>query len=320
MNNIYLYRQILKGKWFIHYSYALSLGPILNNLLSGKSMANDFRDWDRDQTSNLDKQEGREKLPVKCATQANSISVFSTYDEAPSGSIALVPLKSVMVKYGSWCQYGTEEVAGMMLQAASHPNIDGIVLDIDSGGGSVDAIPPMIEAIRKIQTQLNKPVVACADLCASAAYYVASYCDRIIAGNSLSSEFGSIGVMMSWWDLQPYYEKEGFKFHKIYAPESDYKNLPFEKALKGDYDLIKEEELSPLALTFMNAVKTNRGSKLDLNIEGLLNGRMFYASNGKDEKLNAKHAGLIDEVSSLDRAIMMAQSLSEVKKFLSERI
>lgn len=317
MNNIHLYKQILKGKWFIHYSYALSLAPLLGNLFQGKSMG-DARDWRNNQTTNLEESEGRAKFPITCGTHASAVSVFSKYDDAPAGSVALVPLKSVMVKYGTWCQYGTEEIAGFMMQAGASKNIDAIVLDIDSGGGSVDAIPPMLEAIKKVQTTYNKPVIASADLCASAAYFVAAHCDRIIANNNISAEFGSIGVMMQWWDVQPYYEKEGFVFHKVYAPESTHKNLPFEKALKGDYDLIKEEELSPLAIGFQNAVKAARGSKLDLKVEGILNGRMFYAANMKKPELSAKAVGLIDEVADLDRAISLAKGLAEMRKIFSE--
>lgn len=317
MNNIYLYRQILKGKWFIHYSYALSLAPLLSNLFQGKSMG-DVRDWRNDQTTDLEASESREKFPVLCGSAASAVSKFGKYDDAPAGSVAIVPLKSVMVKYGTWCQYGTEEIAGFMMQAGASEKIDAVVLDIDSGGGSVDAIAPMLEAIKKIQSTYNKPVIASADLCASAAYYVAAHCDRIIANNNLSAEFGSIGVMMHWRDVQPYYEKEGFVFHKVYAPESTHKNLPFEKALKGDYELIKEEELSPLAIAFQNAVRSARGSKLDQKTEGILNGRMFYAANQKKPELSAKAVGLIDEVADLERAISLAKGLAEMRKLLSE--
>jgi protease-4 len=315
MNNIYLYRQILKGKWFIHYSYALSMMSILSDIMASKQMG-DARDWRGDQTTNLEEKEGRAQFPITCGSTANSVSAYNKFDDAPEGSIALVPMKGVMIKYGTMCEYGTEEIASAMLQAASSPKIDGIVLDIDSGGGAVDAIAPLIEAISKIQKTLNKPVVASADLCASAAYYVACHCDRIVANNNLSSEFGSIGVMMSFRDMQPYYEKLGVKFHKIYAPESNYKNLPLEKALNGEYDMIKEEELSPLAINFQNAVKEKRGSKLKMDVEGILNGRMFYAANGRDKSLEAATVGLIDEVASLDKAIMLAKSYAEMRKIL----
>lgn len=319
MNSVYLYRQILKGKWFIHYSYALSLGVLLDDLLSGKQMTGQ-RDWNQAQTVDLSGVSDRAKFPVMAGTSLGSVSIFESFDEAPEGSVAIIPLMNVMIKHGTMCEYGTEEIAAAMLQAAGSKNIDAILLDIDSGGGSVDSIPPMLDAIEKIHTMYNKPVVAWADLCASAAYYVAAHCDRIIAGNNLSSEFGSIGVMMQFADMRPRYEAQGIKFHKIYAPESNYKNLPFELALEGKYDMIKEEELSPLARTFQEAVKTKRGSKLKLEVEGLLNGRMFYASNGRDSSLDAKAVGLIDEIGSLERAIMMAQSLAEVRKFLSNKL
>jgi protease-4 len=309
MNSIYLYRQILKGKWFIHYSYALSLGTLLSNILSGKEM-NETRDWNRSQTIDLEKAQDRSKFPIQAGSSVSTVSGLKSFDDAPEGSVAIIPLKSVMIKYGTWCEYGTEEIAAAMLKAAASDKIDAIVLDIDSGGGAVDAIPPMLEAIQKVQTEFNKPVIACGDLCASAAYFVASKCNMIIAGNGLSSEFGSIGVMMSFIDMQPYYEEMGVKFHRIYAPESNYKNLSFENALKGDYKMLQEEDLSPLAVMFQNAVKENRGSKLDLKAEGLLNGRMFYAAD-------AKKAGLIDEVGNMDLAITLAQGLAEVKKLTS---
>jgi hypothetical protein len=47
---------------------------------------------------------------------------------------------------------------------------------------------------------------------------------------------------------------------------------------------------------------------------------MFYALNPKDEKLSAKIVGLIDEVASMDRAIIVARGLAEVRKFLSNTL
>jgi protease IV len=309
MNIFYLYRQIFKGTWFIHHSYALTLAPLLNNLLNGKNVEMS-RDWDKMPTMDLDKMDGRAALPVQYGAPGR---LTKSLDSVPPGSVAVIPLKSVMVKYGSWCDYGTEEIAAELIKAGSNQNIDAIVLDIDSGGGSVDAVSPMIDAINKVRTEFKKPVVAVADMCASAAYYVACFCDRIIAGNNISSEFGSIGVMVSFADMKPVYEKMGVVFHTIYAPESTHKNQPFENALKSDYTLIQNELLSPLAQAFQNAVKTNRGEKLNMKTEGLLNGRMFFAAD-------AKSSGLIDEVANIDYAINLALSLREAYKLVSNEL
>lgn len=64
----------------------------------------------------------------------------------------------------------------------------------------------------------------------------------------MSSAFGSIGVMCSFSDLKPFYEKMGVKFHEIYADQSENKNEAFRLALEGDYTKIRQESLNPMAL------------------------------------------------------------------------
>lgn len=299
-----LISQIHRGLWAIHPGQALAQGATIQKLMN--------RDWTgSDQTEDLDKSRGRAALPVCAVTASSDIIPQEAFDKAPKGSTAVIPLKGTMLKYGTMCTYGTEEIASQMLEAGAHRNISSVVLDVDSGGGAVDAVAPMVQAIAKIRNQMNKPVVASADLCASAAMWTASACTRIVANNEISAEFGSIGVMMSFWDMIPYYEKEGFKYHSIYAPESDYKNRPFQLALEGKYEEIQEEELSPLAIAFQNAIKANRGAKLKLDTLGVLNGRMFFARNDKDNSLNAKEVGLIDEVGSFDTAVRLARDLAK---------
>jgi len=223
------------------------------------------------------------------------------FSKAPEGSVAVISLKGDMMKEGTMCSYGTGEIASVMREAASSKKIIGIRLDIDSGGGAVDAIPPMLDAIAYCQSK-GKPVVAACDLCASAAYYVASHCDSIVAVNDISAEFGSIGVMMQFPDYAKYYEQKGIKIHTIYSDLSDYKNAPFEAARKGDYKSIKEEMLNPLARQFQEAVKSHR-KDLKQDIDGILNGRVFYA---RQSLVN----GLIDEVGTTESATEKVRQLS----------
>lgn len=223
------------------------------------------------------------------------------FSKAPEDSVAVISLRGDMLKEGSFCSYGTEEIAAVIREAADAENIIGIRLDIDSGGGAVDAIAPMLDAISYSQSK-GKPVVACCDLCASAAYYVACHCNRIMADNSISAEFGSIGVMMQFPDYAKYYEQKGIKIHTIYSDLSDWKNAPFEAARKGEYKSIKEEMLNPLARQFQEAVKSHR-QKLDADVDGILNGRMFYAKDAM------KH-GLIDQIGTAQEATDLVRRLS----------
>ena len=115
-----------------------------------------------------------------------------------------------------------------------------------------------------------------------------------MADNNISAEFGSIGVMMQFPDYAKYYEKMGIKVHTIYSDLSTHKNAPFEAALKGDYKSIKEEQLNPLAREFQNTVKEHR-KNLDTKVEGILNGRMFFAAD-------ALKNGLIDAIGTHEQA------------------
>lgn len=292
-----LLSQIVRGKWMIDPNVAVSAGHTLQKLLN--------RDWDgNDQAEDLEENRMRAKFPV--AIIGAGANAGSDLDKAPSNSTAIIPVKGTMIKYGTLSSYGTEEIASALLEAGSHKNVGSVILDIDTGGGAVDAIAPLIQAISKVQNDMNKPVIASVDLCASAGYYIASKCDKIIANNDISSEIGSIGVLMSFADIKPMWEKEGVKFHTIYAPESTHKNEPFEKALEGKYDLIKTEELSPLAKKFQEDVKKHRGDKLKADTDGILSGKMFFS-------LDAKEVGLIDEVGSLDIAIEMARDMASTR-------
>lgn len=214
---------------------------------------------------------------------------------------AIVPMHGNMLKEGTMCSYGTEDVAQVLRQAADDESVGGIVLDIDSGGGAVDAIAPMVDAIMYAQKK-QKCVVASCDLCASAAYWVATACDEIIANNTISSEFGSIGVMMSFPDYAKYYENAGIKVHTIYSDLSTYKNAPFEAAKEGKYELIKSEGLNPVAKKFQDVVKSSR-KNLDTSVEGIIQGRVFYAED-------AKKYGLIDSIGNRAFAIERCMALS----------
>lgn len=279
----FLLSQILRGYWFLRPEDVIAGQTIVCKLLTGE-----YNDTSVKQLS--------ESVPMSQSVADGG----SSYDKASKGSVAIVSLKGTMLKYSTWCSYGTGEIAAQVREAARHENIDAIVLDIDSGGGACNAVAPLADAIREARTA-GKPVVASCDLAASAAYWIASCCDRIVANNAISSEFGSIGVMCSFADARPVYEKMGYKFHEIYADQSVNKNEDFNLALQGDYALIKQETLNPLAVNFQETVKANRPA-LKTDVPGILSGKMFYAKA-------AQEAGLIDEIGSLSRAVELARSL-----------
>ena len=286
-----LYSAVCRGKWFLSFREVdANLLLVERLLLHDASLAN----------GNALSEDT--PLPVMLELEGKLMKHGGTFDDAPKGSTAIIPVHGTMLKYGTMCSYGTTEIAEVVREAADSKNISSIVLDMDSGGGSVDAIAPMLDVVRHAQGK-QKAVVAYCDLCASAAYYVACACNEIVAGNEVSAELGSIGVMMSFMDYAKYYENLGVKQHTIYSNLSDYKNLPFEAAKRGDYKAIRDEELDPLARDFQEAVKRGRGARLQLDTEGLLRGRMFYAKD-------AVRVGLADRIGTLEQATARSRELS----------
>ena len=218
-----LYSAITRGKWFIDFREVDAHQMLIHSFLE--------RDIEMENKSKLSE---REPIPFLMNSGAE-VFYGTDYLQAPANSTAIIPLHGSMLKYGTYCSYGTTEIADMIDMAVESPKISGLILDIDSGGGSVDAIAPLVCSIQNARKK-QKCVIAYADLCASAAYYVACYCNEIIASNNISSEFGSIGVMMSFMDYEKYYESNGVKQHTIYSDLSNYKNEPFELARKGEYE------------------------------------------------------------------------------------
>lgn len=279
----HLLTAILKGQFMINPEMAMGFGAQISGLLNSKGIyQNDFQALNEINVLAYD--EDGDQVPEDIAEEGSSVMVL--------------PIKGTMFKYGTWCTYGMDEIAYYIKHFASKENVSAIVLDIDSGGGAVNAVPPLLDAIKFVK-ESNKPIIAHCDAACSAAYWTASACDYIFSNNNISSVFGSIGVMISFLDLMPYYEKQGAKFHEVYADQSADKNLAFQQLLKGEYDQIKAEMLNPMAIQFQEFVKSYRESKIKLDTPGILSGATYPGQKSVDN-------GLADAIGTLQDAINYA--------------
>jgi ClpP class serine protease len=237
------------------------------------------------------------------ATVAGGQRVKS-YDEAPEQSVAVHSLKGVMMKddQEGLCEYvpGTATLGRSILAADAHDNVAAHVLMIDSGGGSVDGTAEFGALLKG----LTKPVVAYSNgMIASAAYWAAAACARIVLNNGTCA-VGSIGVMCSIVDYQPALEKLGVNFHDLRADDSDEKNEDFYQLLQGNYQPYTENVLNPLRGMFAASVKTNRPQLATTEGEKLLHGAMYFGET-------AAGNGLVDEIGSFHRAVELALELAE---------
>ena len=287
---------LLREPWMIDHMHALSSGATVMQLI------------DPDQRKFTE----RGKLETRLISigmdywQDNIEDPENNPELIPSGTIAVVPLHGVMLKYGTMCSYGMMEIAQELQRLMKDQNVSGIILDIDSPGGAVNAIPPIIDVLKA----RTKPVLMLSDCCCSAGYYASLYADHHMASNDISARYGSIGVMISFADMQPMWEKQGVKFHTILPPESPDKNLSFELAREGKYEMIIEEMLSPMAKRFQKDVRERRGAKLK-EAPGVLTGKTFDATT-------ALEYGLIDSIGNFNMAVEKLSLMIELKQFLNQ--
>ncbi len=200
----------------------------------------------------------------------------------------------VFADYDPWGWYfSTKQFRDDLIAAEANDNIIGHFIWANSGGGEAW----FLEQAYNVGINLTKPVHAFVEKrAASAGYYLISFADKIIAATP-NDTFGSIGTMVSFWDMVPYYESLGFKWHEEYSNLSDLKNKKFNDLLQGKADQYKKEELDPLAEQFRTAVRNAREplAKLDEK-HPAFRGETFST-------LRAIEIGLIDAQMTLEDAV-----------------
>jgi protease IV len=120
--------------------------------------------------------------------------------------IALIDVDGLLLNqnYGSIYAVGDNPLAGFrdkLEAAARDPQVRGVVLRINSPGGSVTACDIMAEELRQFRAETHKPVVACLmEVATSGAYFIAAGSDRIVAHPTAVT--GGLGVVFNHFNLQ----------------------------------------------------------------------------------------------------------------------
>lgn len=98
-------------------------------------------------------------------------------------------------------------------EAITDDTISGVILHVNSPGGSVYASERIANKVKKLQEN-NKPVYSVMrELAASGGYYISAVCDKIYASNETWT--GSIGVIMQSYSLEGLFDKYGIKEQNI---------------------------------------------------------------------------------------------------------
>lgn len=275
----HLVHAILYEPWAISAEHALTLAPYISNVLDA-NMAFERTD---------------PVLPYATSQAVSAVAGASVNGVREQKRVQVITITGAITKYSQACgPDGSMQMKSYLDAALADNSVDAIVLRIDSPGGMVAGTETFAAAIN----DASKPVVAFVDdLAASAGYWLAAASDYIIANNS-TAQVGSIGVLSSFQDLQPMFEKQGVKFHTILAPQSKNKTRLFDKIRAGDYAEYKEQILRPLTAKFIDFVKASRPGATESHFAA----DIFYAQDVE--------GSLIDEIGSFERALQKAADLA----------
>jgi len=182
-----------------------------------------------------------------------------------------------------------------LLKAEADPEISGVILRINSPGGTVAASDTIYHEIMGFRQKKKVPVHAyIMELGASGGYYVASAADRIIA--SPTAVIGSIGVIAMKFNIEGLLSKIGVSEETYKSgPKKDFWS-PFRPTTPEEKKMF-QDIIDKLYARFVEVVYANRQKLLtEQEIRTIADGRVFVASEALEVKL-------IDHVAYLDETI-----------------
>ncbi|MCF7811427.1 signal peptide peptidase SppA [bacterium] len=195
-----------------------------------------------------------------------------------------------------------ENISKQLRKAAKDDNVKAVLIQMSSPGGGLTASDILRNEVMRVQKAGKKVVVHVGNLAASGGLYIASPSDYIIA--SPTSLVGSIGVIMTRFQVRELIQKLGIKYDPIKSTDMKDIGSPFR-------DLSPEERqyFSDMIQTFndrfISIVAEGRGLEIDA-VRKLANGKIYLAGQALEYKL-------IDEIGYFDQALEKTKELAGVE-------
>lgn len=210
-----------------------------------------------------------------------------------SGDIAMIGVRGFMMKGDSKFGGTTNTVAvrRQLRAAREDPDVSGVMLVVDSGGGTAAGTDELAADVRALRTR--KPVHAYVDDCAcSAAYWTASQASRLTVNST--GLVGSIGTVAVVEDTSESASNQGVRVHVIAT--GALKGQGMEGAPVSEEYLDEMRRIVELTQTaFDAAVRSGRGMSASKLAE-VRTGAVWVGAE-------AVGLGLVDAVGNLDTAM-----------------
>jgi protease-4 len=195
---------------------------------------------------------------------------------------------------------GSYSIAQKIEKINERDDIGAVVFVINSPGGSVVASEEIYRAI----DALEKPKVAYfREVAASGGYYIATPADCIISEPSALT--GSIGVIMSTYEVEGLMDKLGIKEIAIKSGEMKDMGSPFRNMTEEEKEVLGDA-VEEIFSEFKSVILLHREGRLNMEMfEKVTDGRVLTGRM-------ALEAGLVDEVGTREDAIERAAELGGI--------
>ncbi|MFY8104801.1 MAG: S49 family peptidase [Ramlibacter sp.] len=222
-----------------------------------------------------------------------------THTDKTSPHTAVVEIRG---EIGSGQEASSDFLVSSLRAAFEDAGSQGVVLLINSPGGSPVHAGIINDEIRRLREKHKKPVYAVVeDSCASAAYYIAAATDRIFVDKA--SIVGSIGVLMDGFGFTGLMDKLGVERRLMTAGENKGFLDPFSPQTPQQ-KAYAQNMLNQVHKQFIEVVRAGRGERLKETPE-LFSG-LFWTGQ------QAIELGLADQLGSIDlvaREVIKAEEL-----------
>ncbi len=201
-----------------------------------------------------------------------------------------------------WFSMDARYISTKLKDYAEDSQIKGILLRINSPGGSVGAVQQIYRQVMKVRLEHKKPVVCFVpEICASGGYYIASAADKIVS--SPGAIIGSIGVILQLGNISGLFKKIGVNVEVIKS--SKYKDIgSMYRDVLPEERKILESLVNSAFEQFVNDIALGRN--LDKNeVLNFADGRILIAQQAKELKM-------IDELGDEDTAVEILKQLAGI--------
>lgn len=228
--------------------------------------------------------------------------LFLRGPSVPAISSPHTAMIAIQGEIASDAEASAEAVLAALREAFEDKGAKGIVLLIDSPGGSPVQAGIINDEIRRLKALHKKPVYAVVEeSCASAAYYIAVAADKIYVDKA--SLVGSIGVLMNGFGFTGLMDKVGIERRLLTAGENKGLLDPF-SPLSAAQRAHAQSMLDQIHRQFIAVVKAGRGERLKETPE-IFSG-LFWTGQ------QAVSLGLADELGNIDyvaREVVQAEEI-----------